>query len=183
MLAEFFEVLTAERIATISAIVGGVASILIFLWNQHVQARETMLARYDAVTQSYIDYQQICLENPELETSAYKLPAGAQQQVATDPISEVKRKIHFDILTSMFERAFLTYLHAPLKIRRSQWPGWRAYIEHFAAREDYQKWWRENVSDYMAAKATCGDTQYDIRFERFMKRLIEKKVMSDEAAL
>lgn len=146
--------------------------MVIFLRNQFIQTRETMLARYDAMNDAYIEYQRMCLESPELETSWYFLEREREAESDQDPVAKVKKNILFDIMTSMFERAYLTYLHAPSKIRMSQWPGWKAFIEHFARRDDYREWRCANVIDFITTKWIDGDSQYDYRFEKFMKTLL-----------
>lgn len=167
-----FSGLNQDSIASILALIGGVSSVVIFLRNQFIQTRETMLARYDAMNDAYIEYQRMCLENPELETSWYFLGKEGGSESDQDPVAKVKKNILFDIMTSMFERSYLTYLHAPSKIRTSQWPGWKAFIEYFVGRDDYREWWCANVIDFSTSKWIDGYSQYDIRFEKFMKTLL-----------
>jgi hypothetical protein len=162
-----------QAIATFLAVSGAVASVITFLWNQVRAVNETMMARYDAVSRSYVEYQSLCLQFPEAETSSYRFADPNSQSL--DERTSIQRKILFDIFTSTIERAFLTYLTAPAKIRSSQWPGWDAFAKDFASREDYRRWWRENVFDFESEKWRDGVSQYDLRFERYMKSLLIQK--------
>lgn len=169
-----FFVAHAETIAALATVFGVLPTFIIFVWNQAALKREAMLARYDAVSRSYIDYQQLCLEHPLLQTSWYQLPAGDD----VPPLSaadRLKKDILFDILTSVFERAHITYRLAPKDIRRSQWPGWDAFIAHFAQRLDYRSYWAENVADYADRSIRDGHSQYDRAFEKFMMEKLRTK--------
>lgn len=163
---DFFVEYTDE-ITAIATVFGILPTIFVFAWNQVILARETMLARYDAVSRSYIEYQQLCLDHPLLQTSWYRLPPAAEQP-ALDAADVLRKTLLFDIMTSVFERAYITYRFAPKKIYKSQWPGWDAFIAHFAQRPDYRAWWTENVGEFADKRLKPGHSQYDQGFERFM---------------
>lgn len=163
----------AERIATATAVLGGAASVIIFLRNQNAATKEARLSRYDSVSRSYIEFQTLCLNHPTLGTSWYGLTAPQQDPLS--PEDQIRRDILFDILTSTLERAFITYRNAPASIKASQWPGWLAFARGYAERDDYRNWWRRNVFDFENEKWTEGVTQYDIEFERFIFGLLSNK--------
>lgn len=170
---ENFTFTLTEAIPTVLAIGGAVASVITFLWNQMRAVNETMMARYDAVSRSYIEYQALCLQYPDAETSWYRSADPSSRSLNEETVA--RRKILFDIFTSTLERAYLTYLTAPAKIRSSQWPGWDAFAKAYAQRDDYRHWWRENVFDFQSEKWRDGVSQYDLRFERYMKSLLSQK--------
>jgi hypothetical protein len=172
-MAEFVTGNPVEAVSIIIAVGGALASIFTFLWNQNRAVNESMLARYDAVSRSYIDFQALCLQYPETETSWYRSPESGSAPL--DSAGALRRNILFDIFTSTLERAYLTYLTAPARIRSSQWPGWDAFAKTYAGRSDYREWWRENVFDFESEKWREGVSQYDLRFERYMKSLLLQK--------
>jgi hypothetical protein len=171
--AELFGLLgdtPGQRFGAGVALLSGIASIFAFLRNQAAATREARLARYDAVSQSYIEFQKLCLEHAQLGNSWYQ---STEERV--EPISfieQAQQDIIFDILTSTLERAFLTYKDAPESIRKSQWPGWESFARAYAERKDYRSWWRRNVFDFEAARWNEGDTQYDLAFEKFLVGLL-----------
>lgn len=171
-----FFVKYTDQITAIVTIFGILPTIFVFARNQMILARETLLARYDAVNRSYIEYQQLCLDHPLLQTSWYLAPADGDQP-APSAREMISKALLFDILTSMFERAHITYRLAPKAIYKSQWPGWEAFIENFAARADYRAWWNDNVGDNLDRKLVKGYSQYDRAFEGFM----DKKFREAEA--
>ncbi len=160
-----------ETIGAALAVLGAFGSVIVFLKNQHAQTQQAIFARYDGVHESYIDYMNLCLEHPQLQTSWY---THDQIQPLTDPKDIIQRDIMFDILTSMLENAFVSYARAPKAIRKTQWPGWSAFIHHFAGRDDYRSWWSVNVGDF-TSKQAVGSSQYDEKFERFMLAAIKSE--------
>ncbi|MFN3960217.1 MAG: hypothetical protein ACK4NP_09925 [Parvularculaceae bacterium] len=162
-----------ERIAVGIAVASAAASVIVFLRNQAATTREARLARYDAVSRSYIELQTLCLQYPRLETSWYRTPPADQKPLTEE--ESVQRDILFDILTSTLERAFVTYRDAPRLVRESQWPGWISFARTYAQRDDYREWWRRYVFDFEKEKWAAGVTQYDSGFERFIVGLLLEK--------
>jgi len=171
-----------ESIGTLIGILGAIGSAGFFLRNQHLLLQETMLARYDVISESYVEFQKLCLEYPEARASWYDyVDAVPNEYQGPSETSNIKRKLLFDIATSMFERAFVTYRNAPGRIKNSQWPGWNAFIENYCGRDDYRGWWKEHVIDFDSQKWTDGLSQYDREFEQFMRRKLTSKATKNRA--
>jgi hypothetical protein len=148
-------------------LIGG-ATVLVGGWRAMAYTQSVILQhklrRCDEVTKSYIDYQQLCLSYPNLATSCFGRPAPHLTEAES-----IQRDLMFDIVTSIFERAFVAVREeGPPDVRNSQWPRWKTFIEGFTTRLDYREWWRENVFDFDRKDWSNDQPQYDREFEKYM---------------
>jgi len=69
---------------------------------------------------------------------------------------KIKQIVAFEILTLIFERAYVLYLDKSKKIRNKQWTGWEDYIKIWLDDEEYKVSWSK-----------MGDT-WEKDFENYM---------------
>jgi len=69
---------------------------------------------------------------------------------------KIKQIVAFEILTSIFERAYVLYFDKSKKIRNKQWTGWEDYIKIWLDDEEYKVSWSK-----------MGDT-WEKDFENYM---------------
>jgi len=73
---------------------------------------------------------------------------------------KIKQIVAFEILTSIFERAYVLYFDKSKKIRNKQWTGWEDYIKIWLDDEEYRDSWSK-----------MGDT-WEKDFENYMKSIL-----------
>ena len=142
-----------EIISSIITILGVPAAIWIFFRNKERERRDREYQTYNALDDKYIEFLNLCLANSELN-----IYHGGSSKLT--PEEENKRLIIFEILISIFERAFLMYKDQNGKIKKEQWEGWRKYINEWAKDEHFKTAWSE-----------IGD-QWDSNFVLYMNKVL-----------
>lgn len=115
--------------------------------------RERQIA--DAISASYIAFQQLCLERPYLDV--FDIPD--ERPAALTPLQQKEEAIAFAVLFSIFERAYLLYAERPTPITSGQWREWDAHIRGYYRRANFRHVWRQ------------GSSSYDPRFVTYMERI------------
>ncbi len=146
----------AEVIQAILVIVGIPIGLYQYYHAVHKEQHDREYATYDALDQKFLDYQLLCMNNPDLDIHDV---ADSSPKTLT-PQEQKKELIAFTILFSIFERAFLMYADQSDDYRKRQWVGWDEYIRLFAARANFQRAWKASGSTF------------DAHFEEYMKGLI-----------
>lgn len=158
----------AQGIAAVLAVFAIVPSVVIFFLNQREQLRMARDSNHRYAIERYRDFLDVCLTYPELS-----LESG-NPRADVDAMTRARRDIAFDILTSTFERAYMTYEVGQEKAAKEQWKGWRAYILFYCERPDYLEWIRRYIFENNEDKFFKSDqTQYDSRFEAFLFALMK----------
>lgn len=113
---------------------------------------------YNRLTQSYVDWQKLCLQYIDLDIADY-----ADEPVRDLSPREAKEEyLALGILVELFEQAFLAYLDAPNDLRANEWKGWELYIEDYCRRANFQRVWAQS-------RPTM-----DLRFTEFMNAKIRE---------
>ncbi|MCA9872611.1 MAG: hypothetical protein KC441_03130 [Anaerolineales bacterium] len=133
-----------DMLANVAAILGIPAAIFLFVNEKQKERREREYGTYDALDDKYIAYLQLCMENPELDL--YDLPLA--QNVELSPQQKIRQYAMFEILLSIFERAFLMYRDQSNKTKQRQWSGWDAYIHDYGRRETFRRLWQLRGTEY-----------------------------------
>ncbi|BCX46233.1 conserved hypothetical protein [Haloferula helveola] len=170
-ISEFSELM--QGLAALASIVAIIPSVIIFLRrqkeqleNQREQLQLARITNHRYVIERYREFLRICLQYPEIS-----LETG-EPKACLDSQARMRRDIAFDILTSIFESAFLTYVIDNSRSDAGQWEGWDRYIEDYCRRPDYVEWVRRYLfQDRRENFFAPGGTQYDPRFE---ERLYER---------
>src|SRR5262245_11715008 len=105
-------------------LVGIPVAIAVYVINKRQERLEREYGTYNALDEPYIDYLELCLDNPDLDVSDIPL----QGRGAPTPVQQYRELLMFSILISIMERAYLMYQDKSDIIRKSQWEGWSAYI-------------------------------------------------------
>ena len=111
---------------------------------------------YDELNNRFFEYQKIALEYYDLDIL----------DVPNDDPSlsfDKKRKqemVAYSILFSLFERAYLMFIHQEEQFQLRQWSGWKHFLNDFICRESVRTAWG-------LSKGT-----YDTGFQQFMDEKI-----------
>lgn len=143
-----------EIISSVISIVGIPVAIWIFYKNKEKEKRDREYQTYNALDDKYIDFLNLCITNSELDIY------NDQKLLLTNE-QEHKRLVMFEILISIFERAFLMYRDQGSKIKKEQWQGWLKYINEWYEVENFKKAW-----------SSIGD-QWDSGFVSFMNNTLK----------
>ena len=111
---------------------------------------------YNALDEKFLEFQNICLEHPDLDI--FDVPDRAPANLTPEQVK--KQTIAFTILFSIFERAFLMYHDQSTTLKQKQWTGWDEYIQAFCRRENFRQAWRESGSTF--------DKDFEAYVHRFM---------------
>jgi hypothetical protein len=151
-----------------------IPSAIVFVVGGYFHIKDLRESAHRYLQDEYKDIMSLLLEHPALGVGwRYETAPRARLTAA----ERVQRDILFDMLTALFETAFLTYERAFAADRRRQWRGWADYMDHYLARDDYRDWWQRAVGDPAEAKARGFTTsQFDPRFERYaVERLLRAR--------
>jgi hypothetical protein len=109
---------------------------------------------YDSLDEKYVEFLQLSIHHPELDIFERPL-AGAPE--LEHPHQLLQQLAAFNILLSIFERAYLRYQGESGKLRERQWEGWRDSIRQYTQRENFRRAWR------------LSGNGFDTAFQKFLQ--------------
>ena len=145
--------------------IAGPLAILAYLKVKETERLEKEYKTYDELDNRFFEYQKLALEYYDLDI--LDVPNN-DPSLAFDK----KRKqemVAYSILFSLFERAYLMFSKQADKFRKSQWSGWKHFLNDFIRRENVRTAWE-------LSKET-----YDTDFQSFMDRKIQALALPTEA--
>ena len=129
--AEFWEV--ASYVVTV---VGLPFAIAIFIWEQRRERQNEDEEIYQRLSEEYAEFSKLLLANADLGLITQS--AASAHELTPEQIE--RRSILFDILLSLFERAFiLVYDDDMSEQSRRLWTSWDDYIRFWCARDDFRQ--------------------------------------------
>ena len=126
----FLEVM---EFASYAVTVGGLPfAIGAFLWEQRRERANEEEEGYQLLSDAYNDFLKVVLDNADLKlrsTSALPNPTPEQNE---------RRLVIFDMLISLFERAYLvSYTDDMSTTERRRWNSWDDYMREWCRRDDF----------------------------------------------
>lgn len=108
-------------------------AIAFFAWEQRKERDNEEEEGYQLLSDAYTDFLKVVLEHPDLQlrsTSALNNPTPEQNE---------RMLVIFDMLMSLFERAFLVaYKPRMNETERRRWNSWDDYMREWCRREDFR---------------------------------------------
>ena len=124
---DFFEL--ASFVVTV---IGLPFAIGAFLFEQRRERENEEEEGYQLLSDAYNDFLKVVLDNSDLKlrsTSALPNPTGEQNE---------RRLVIFDMLISLFERAYLVaYHHRMTTTEQRRWNSWDDYMREWCRRDDF----------------------------------------------
>ena len=125
--------LEAMELASYAVTVIGLPfAIGVFLWEQRHERENEEEEGYQLLSDAYNDFLKVVLDNADLKlrsTSALPNPTPEQNE---------RRLVIFDMLISLFERAYLVaYRPGMGDIERRRWNSWDDYMREWCRRDDF----------------------------------------------
>ena len=145
-----------ELITKCITIVGVPVAILTYFYNRRKDRQQRESSAYDELDDKYSDFLKLCLEYSDLKISSCD-PAIT---FTSDQLEQ--RELLFEILISLFERAYLQYKRLSKKIKKKQFEGWDEYMRSWLDNINFRTYWDKAKS------------QYDLDFQAYIQSLTFK---------
>ncbi len=123
-----------EFASYVVTVVGLPFAILVFIAEQRKERESEEEESFQLLSNAYTDFLRLVLENPDLRLHA---------DAATPNLSDEQRErmlVLFDILISLFERAYILLYEDPMPHHRErQWHSWDDYMRDWCRRADFRE--------------------------------------------
>lgn len=124
---------TWELLSYIVTVVGLPLAIFVFLYEQRRERENEEEEVYQLLSDNYQDFLKVALDNADLRLfSSEQTPqlSGEQRE---------RKLIIFDMLVSLFERAYLLLHEASMsRSQARRWQSWEDYMRDWCARADFR---------------------------------------------
>jgi hypothetical protein len=108
-------------------------AIFLFLYEQRKERDNEDEAAYQSLQDAYKDFLKIVIDNPDLQLRS------AQAAPHLSPEQRERQLIIFEMLISLFERAYLVSYHSDLTgVALRRWNSWDDYMREWCRREDFR---------------------------------------------
>jgi hypothetical protein len=125
---------TWEMLSYIVTVVGLPLAILTFMLEQRKERENEDEEVYQLLADNYTDFLKLVMANPDLQ-----LRSLSQSKEMTDE-QEERKLVLFEILISLFERAYLLAYDEDMRgkaLRR--WMSWEDYMREWCGRKDFRQ--------------------------------------------
>jgi hypothetical protein len=107
-------------------------AIVFFAWEQRKERDNEEEEGYQLLSNAYNDFLKVVLSHPDLHLRS--------QEPLLDPTPEQRERmlVIFDMLVSLFERAYLVAYKASMsETEKRRWNSWDDYMREWCRREDF----------------------------------------------
>lgn len=124
-----------ETLSYIVTVIGFPFAFFVFMLEQRKERENEEAGIYQKLSDDYAEFSKLLLENADLRLMSEVLSDGD-----LTPEQKERKKVIFDILISIFERAFIL-VHQKNMNRRTRrlWSTWEDFIESWCRREDFRE--------------------------------------------
>lgn len=131
-MAALFDRESWELASFIVTTLGLPLAIFIFVHQQRKERNNEEAAVYQQLSDGYVDFLELVIRNPDLKL---------RSQTRTPNLTEEQHErmlLIFDILISLFERAYLLVYEEDMPSRaQRRWNSWEDYMREWCRREDF----------------------------------------------
>jgi hypothetical protein len=114
-------------------VVGLPLAIFVFLFEQRKERENEEEEVYQLLSDNYQDFLKVALDNPDLHLFS---PGGGS---ALNPEQKERQLIIFNMLLSLFERAYLLLHEEDMSAKQARrWNSWEDYILEWCRRPDFR---------------------------------------------
>lgn len=147
-----------ELASYVVTVIGLPFAIVVFMLEQKKERLNEDEEIYQRLSDEYADFLKLLLENADLKL----MSADSDMMPLSDEQSERKRII-FDILISLFERAFILVYEDKMSPQTKRlWSSWDDYIHSWCKRRDF----RASLQTLLQGE--------DPDFENYMRKVVQK---------
>lgn len=117
-------------------------AIVLFWWEQKRERQNEEEEIYQRLSDEYADFSKVLLENADL-----RLLTGSIPDDALTPEQHERKKIIFELLISLFERAYILVHEDNMSAQQARlWASWADYIDFWCKKKDFRKATKEMLS-------------------------------------
>lgn len=122
-----------ELLSYVVTVFGLPLAIFSFLWEQRKERENEEEEVYQLLSDAYTDFLKLVMENPDLKL---------RSQFETVDLTEEQHErmyVLFEILTSLFERAYLLAYEEKMSGKQlRRWLSWDDYMREWVERDDFR---------------------------------------------
>lgn len=149
---------TWELLSYVVTVVGLPFAIGIFFFEQRKERENEEEEVYQLLSDNYQDFLKVALQNPDLQLFS------RESATALSPEQRERKFIVFNMLVSLFERAYLLLYEDAMSAKQSRrWRSWEDYMREWCARKDF----REALAELLRGE--------DPDFVRYIRQLSEQE--------
>lgn len=124
-----------EMASYVVTVFGFPFAIAVFIWEQRRERANEDEELYQRLSEEYAEFSKLLLENADLGL----MTEFRKDEALTDEQLE-RRSILFDLLLSLFERAYiLVYEEEGSDQAKRLWASWDDYIRFWLSRDDFRE--------------------------------------------
>ena len=124
---------TWELLSYIVTVIGLPCAIGLFVYEQRKERENEDEEVYQLLSDNYQDFLKVVLENPDLRLFSREATPDLT------PEQRERKLIIFDMLVSLFERAYLLLHDESMSGKQSRrWRSWEDYMREWCARNDFR---------------------------------------------
>ena len=123
---------TWELLSFVVTVIGLPVAIGVFLWEQRRERNNEEEEEYQLLADAYNDFLKVVLANSDLHLRTNASTANLSSE------QEERMLVIFDMLISLFERAYLVAWQPNMAGEKSRrWNSWDDYMREWCRREDF----------------------------------------------
>ncbi|MDP8568292.1 hypothetical protein [Methylophilus aquaticus] len=124
---------TWEWLSYVVTVVGLPLAIITFVMEQRKERENEDEEVYQLLADNYTDFLKLVMTNPDLQLRSQ----STTQQLTAE--QEERKQVLFEILISLFERAYLLTYDTDMRGKRlRRWMSWEDYMREWCKREDFR---------------------------------------------
>lgn len=124
-----------ELASFVVTVIGLPFAIAVFIWEQRKERANEDEELYQRLSEEYAEFSKLLLENADL---GLMTEFRKNEKLTAEQIE--RRSILFDLLISLFERAYVLVYEADMNDQEKRlWASWDDYIRFWCAREDFRE--------------------------------------------
>lgn len=128
-----FDLETWELLSYVVTVIGLPMAIAVFVVEQRKERENEEDEVYQSLSDNYQEFLKIALANPDLHLFSHTKGGD------TTPEHQERMAIIFEMLVSLFERAYLLlYEEGMTPMQERRWSSWEDYMRDWCRREDFR---------------------------------------------
>lgn len=125
-----------EGASYVITVIGLPMAIIVFLYEQRRERQGEDEELYQYLSEEYSEFLKLALENSDLQI----VFGNDNVDDALEPEQLERKRILYDILISLLERAYLLVYEDKMDKKTARlWASWEDYIHQWCSRQDFRK--------------------------------------------
>ncbi len=124
-----------ELASYVVTVVGFPFAIVVFMLEQRKERQNEDEEIYQELSDEYANFSKLLLRNADLRLMSEEVP-----EETLTPEQKERKTIIFDILISLFERAFILVHEENMNLQTQRlWSSWDDYVRYWCKRKDFRR--------------------------------------------